>query len=257
MRLSNALRSRARGSVFGGLWRQLELPSKPRIHLTAATKLDDAAFWSDSLLGRSLSRFGERERLSWSITYENRRGLPLVYNESIHGPNGSAADVLVFLHDDVSLIEADWPDAICRGLHRFDVIGVAGNTRRVPGQLTWAFRPTGSGGHDWDHPFLSGNVGHGSDSEMEWSDFGPAPAPCELLDGVLLAANAHVLRASGVSFDPRYSFHFYDLDFCREARRAGLTLGTWPIKIVHASGGAFGSPSWQGMRRLYLDKWAA
>jgi GT2 family glycosyltransferase len=45
------------------------------------------------------------------------------------------------------------------------------------------------------------------------------------------------------------------MDFCREAKRRGLRLGTWPIAITHASGGAFGSVQWSKERRVYFKKW--
>jgi GT2 family glycosyltransferase len=84
--------------------------------------------------------------------------------------------------------------------------------------------------------------------------YGPAPAACELLDGVFLAARRSVLRRKGVLFDPAFQFHCYDLDFCRTARSRGLTLGTWPIAITHRSGGNFGA-AWDVAADAYLRKW--
>lgn len=63
------------------------------------------------------------------------------------------------------------------------------------------------------------------------------------------------LADNKVLFDPRFDFHFYDMDFCRSARTKGLRLGTWPICITHQSGGAFGSQRWIEKYRLYLEKW--
>jgi len=58
-----------------------------------------------------------------------------------------------------------------------------------------------------------------------------------------------------VLFDPRFDFHFYDMDFCRTARKAGLRLGTWPICLTHQSGGNFASDAWKEKCRLYREKW--
>ena len=102
---------------------------------------------------------------------------------------------------------------------------------------------------------MSGRVAHGTVEAHEDAEFAPAPASCELLDGVFLAVNARVLRATGLSFDSRYSFHFYDMDFCRSARQVGLSLGTWPIEMIHASGSFSVSPSWLGMWVHYWAKW--
>ena len=61
--------------------------------------------------------------------------------------------------------------------------------------------------------------------------------------------------SAGVRFDPQFKFHFYDLDFCRSCEKAGLSMGTWPIDIMHASGGVFRSDAWNEARELYFRKW--
>jgi len=43
-----------------------------------------------------------------------------------------------------------------------------------------------------------------------------------------------------LGFDERFGFHFYDLDLCRQAEQRGIRTGTWPISVVHESGGNFG-----------------
>jgi hypothetical protein len=58
-----------------------------------------------------------------------------------------------------------------------------------------------------------------------------------------------------VCFDPRFKFHFYDLDFCRSCEQAGLRMGTWPIALMHGSAGSFATPAWQCAYELYLAKW--
>ena len=87
------------------------------------------------------------------------------------------------------------------------------------------------------------------------SFFGSCPAECELLDAVLLAVNTAKIVDRKVLFDPLFKFHFYDLDFSRQARQAGLKLGTWPIAITHQSVGAVGSASWHEGYQQYLLKW--
>jgi GT2 family glycosyltransferase len=107
-----------------------------------------------------------------------------------------------------------------------------------------------------DTAHLSGAVAHGRNPFGRVSAYGPVPAECELLDGVFLAAaRRSVLLARGVHFDSRFEFHFYDLDFCRSARAAGLRLGTWPICLTHQSTGAYESPAWLDGYNKYLEKW--
>ncbi len=67
-----------------------------------------------------------------------------------------------------------------------------------------------------------------------------APADCHHPTG-----RGGRLERSGVRFDPRFAFHYYDLDVCRSARRAGLSLGTWPLPLVHASGGEPWGKTWR------------
>ena len=225
--------------------------AQDRIHLVSATRRDKDAFWSESALGLSLRRFAGDDRLVPWIAYANRRGLPEVYNEVIDHPG--AQGLLVFVHDDVWLDDLFFAQRLIDGCQAWDVMGVAGNRRRLTGQPGWAFTNMTLQWDDSRH--LSGMIGHGQQPFGRVTRYGELPAECELLDGVLLAARAAALRDSGCRFDPRFRFHFYDLDFCRSARASGLRLGTWPIGMTHQSGGAFGSETWLEGLRTYRAKW--
>ena len=220
------------------------------IDIVSATRLSKDEFWDKSALGLSLSRFAGDSRLSNRIAFSNDRGLPERYNFCINAED--SAEILVFVHDDVWLDDFYFADRVIEGLRHYDVIGVAGNRRRVTQQRAWLYA-----GADfyWDVPNLSGAVAHGPSFFGSVTFFGPTPADCELLDGVLIAAKVSTLREHGLTFDPRFKFHFYDMDFCRSARKKGLRLGTWPIALTHQSAGSFGSESWQAGHRAYLEKW--
>jgi GT2 family glycosyltransferase len=221
------------------------------IEIVSATRRTEAEFWSASALGISLRRLGFDRRLVPRIAFENRRGLPEIYNARIDAED--AAPHLVFVHDDVWLDDYLITDRVVNGLRHFDVIGVAGNRRRVARQPAWAFVDQSL---TWDaREHLSGAVAHGAQPFGPVSWFGPSTVACELLDGVFLAASTAVLRQHAVRFDPRFAFHYYDMDFCRSARDAGLRLGTWPICITHQSGGAFGMPPWREVQAAYFEKW--
>jgi GT2 family glycosyltransferase len=223
------------------------------IEVISATRLSSTEFWSTAALGISLRRLAHDTRLVAHIAFENQRGLPEVFNARINA--GDGGEILVFIHDDVWVDDYFLADRVIDGLRTFDVLGVAGNRRRVPHQPAWAFIDEKL---TWDTAtaaYLSGSVAHGSDPCGAISVFGTVPAACELLDGVFLAATKSRLRAATVQFDPRFDFHFYDMDFCRTARLAGLRLGTWPICLTHQSGGVFGSARWNEGRRRYQQKW--
>ena len=203
-------------------------------------------------LGASLDRLRLDKRLLPKIAFANNDGLPSVYNSRISAKSGS--DILLFVHDDVWIDDHFIADRILQALEQFDVIGVAGNRRVTQSHVSWYFKNENL--QEDDHQYLCGAVAHGARPSGPVSWYGPSPADCELLDGVLLAARRSKLRKASVGFDGRFDFHFYDLDFSRSARKAGLRMGTWPIAITHASGGAFNTPQWWDALKIYRGKWA-
>ncbi|WP_449369649.1 O-linked N-acetylglucosamine transferase family protein [Thiomonas sp.] len=228
-------------------------PERP-VWVVSATQRSEQEFWECSALGRSLrEHLALDRRLEPCIAFDNRRGLPEVFNAAIDRapPDG----VLIFIHDDVWIDDVDgFADRVLSGLLEFDVIGVAGNRRRMPGQTAWGFLDTRFTPEDPRN--LSGRIGHGAHpGDAKVSNFGTMPAACELLDGVFIATTKKALAGTGVQFDPRFGFHFYDLDFCRAARKAGLRLGTWPIALTHQSVGGYFNREWLKASQSYLAKW--
>ena len=226
----------------------------PMIEIVSATRSSEADFWTKAALGLSLRRLEHDPRLARRVAFANRRGLPEIFNARISAQDGDG--ILVFIHDDVWIDDFFFADRIVEGLEAFDVIGVAGNRRRVEHQPAWVFANIANGNFVWDdRTNLSGCIAHGPHPFGQISNFGAVPAECELLDGVFLAAKRAVLKGHGVLFDPRFEFHLYDMDFCRSARKNGLRLGTWPICLTHQSDGAFGTEGWAEGYRRYIEKW--
>ena len=223
------------------------------IEIVSATRMSKSEFWKKSALGFSLKRLATDARLTSYIAYENRRGLPEVFNARI--TSQSSHEILVFIHDDVWIDDYFLADRLLEGFKTYDVIGVAGNRRRIPNQPAWAFISVTDKGVWDDQVNLSGSVAHGPYPFGSVRFYGDAPAECELLDGVFLATKKSILTNHEVLFDPHFNFHFYDMDFCRSARNKGLRLGTWPICLTHQSVGAFNSPNWREKLSLYLEKW--
>ncbi len=220
------------------------------IEFVSATRATAAEFENTLPLGKALRRLQFNPSIASRVSFENRTGLAKLYNQAIDADNEH--DILVFLHDDIWLDDYFVGQRVLEGLRTYDVIGVAGTRRRLPGQDVWAVVDYAAG---FDSRYLSGFLSHGTAELGLVNAYGPIPAPCELLDGVFLAARKSQLRQSGVRFDERFDFHFYDLDFCRTARAAGLKLGTWPVAMTHQSVGVFGSESWIAARKVYFDKW--
>ena len=222
------------------------------VELVSATRLAPGDFMQKAPLGQSLNRLSFDLRVKSRIFPDNSVGLSTIYNRVIDLED-DPTDVLVLLHDDVWIDDIFLADRVLEGLKTFDVIGVAGNRRRLPGQVIWSLdSKTGRG--EGEPGNLSGAISQVRPFGVV-TPFGDAGVACELLDGVFLAAKRSTLRQAGVRFDEQFDFHFYDLDFCRTARRAGLSLGTWPISITHRSWGAYNSPEWKAKCGLYLEKW--
>ncbi|MFM9101189.1 MAG: hypothetical protein ACKOPS_07580, partial [Cyanobium sp.] len=125
--------------------------------------------------------------------------LAAIYNQARE--QLSPQSLVVFCHDDVWLGDQPLEAQLCEALQQFDLIGVAGSRRLIPGQPTWWLQPDG---RTWDHPHLLGAISHGDPQASEPIRFGPSPAQATLLDGVFLAARAGTLQAAGVRFDPAF-----------------------------------------------------
>ncbi|MBB3255877.1 putative O-linked N-acetylglucosamine transferase (SPINDLY family) [Paraburkholderia bannensis] len=222
------------------------------IRLVCGTRSSRDRFSSDTALGRSLKLYAHLPDLELQLFDSNARGLSSIYNAAIDDAKENPA-LLVFIHDDVWLQDFFWAERVRESLARFDVMGLAGNLRRVARQPSWAFTPE----FKWDErQYLSGAVGHGKGFPCDVaSTFGPSGQECKLLDGLLLGADSETLSRSGLRFDEQFTFHFYDLDFCRQAELKRLRMGTWPISVVHESGGAFNSPGWRAGYEQYLRKY--
>jgi GT2 family glycosyltransferase len=221
-----------------------------KLEVVSATRLSEHDFWEKSPLGRSLCSFAHDPCFVSRISFENKRGLSEIYNESIQAPHDH--EILLFVHDDIWLNDYFLVDRLVDSLKDFDVVGLAGNRRRSEQQIAWF-----STGNNLipDLQFLSGVVGQGKGPFDGAKYFGPTPAACELLDGAFLAVRKKTLRDSNVLFDPQFDFHFYDMDFCRTARNRNLKLGTSRISITHQSIGNFDSPAWRAKSKLFLEKW--
>lgn len=227
------------------------------IEIVSATRMTEDEFWEKSALGISLRRLAWDERIITWIAYENSTGLPELFNARIEAANDHAT--LVFIHDDVWIDDFFFCNHVVEGCQAFDVIGVVGSAAPQRGQPGWLFS-------EWlpaDNSFkvrmdvqARGCVAQGSQPFGDVRHFGPSPAPCELMDGLFFAMRKQALLDSGVRFDPQFAFHFYDLDFCRTARAAGLRLGTWPIALTHQSDGGYGSKAWADRLAAYQAKWS-
>jgi len=227
------------------------------IRLVCATRYSAEDFRAKSPLGRSLPfyrTFPRGQRIQLRLFKENTTGLPALYNTAIVEARSDPA-VLVFIHDDVFLSDYYWTEHLLEGLRTYDIVGLAGNRRRVPRQPSWMYLDD-TFRRDSDEN-LTGVVGHGEGFPdlKQLSVYGEPRQECKLLDGLMLAARSSTLIGRDLRFDPRFTFDFYDLDFCRQAELRGIRMGTWAISAIHASGGKLGTPAWRAAYLEYLQKY--
>jgi predicted O-linked N-acetylglucosamine transferase (SPINDLY family) len=230
------------------------LPSSMKpIRFVCGTRCNRQQFFSETALGRSLNLYENLPGIQLQLFDNNTRGLSSIYNSAIAYAARHPA-ILVFVHDDVWLSDNFWNERIRESLARFDVVGLAGNVRRVPRQPAWCY-PTPDLRRE-EPEYLSGTVGHGKGfPSKNVLTFGPSGKECKLLDGLLLIADSETLKSRDLRFDEQFKFHFYDMDFCRQAELKGLRMGTWPLSVVHESVGSFGSRSWREGYDFYLNKY--
>jgi len=221
------------------------------IKFVCATRYSEAEFFASAPLGRTLTSYAILEP-KYRIFFENQRGLSACYNQAID-EQVDEDELLVFVHDDVYILDFLWFDTLLLASKSFEVMGVVGNRNRWPRQASWGFIDDKL---TWDHPSnLCGVYGSGDGFPFEVSYCGHFLEPLKLLDGMLLAAKKRSFTRSGVRFDERFAFHFYDMDICRQFESAGVSMTAVPLSVVHASKGAFKNEAWRRAYRLYLEKW--
>jgi len=220
--------------------------------IITATRSSREEFFEKSPLYTSIAPI-RQPNLGMIVAFDNGEGLPHVYNKMVDQLEVADDTIFVFCHDDIHVLDFFWPSQILSGLERFDIVGLAGNRRRIPGQVSWCYI---NKAFVWDSlDNLSGIVGHGKRFPCQISQYGPPLQECKVLDGVFLAVRRKTLLERALRFDERFDFHLYDMDFCREAEGKGLAMGTVPISVIHESPGSFGSDAWCAGYRAYLDKW--
>jgi hypothetical protein len=235
------------------------LQDEPELLVVTASRVDASSFYTQTALGRSIQRLRQHgARIRLMAICNNWQALAHAYNRVLTPEHLDS--LVAFIHDDVTLHDWHLGVHVRNALKHFDLIGVAGCKLLRPQQPSWAF-PEKVG--RWAPPQeLLGAVGHDTRDRPQstvkvhlLTRYGAPRGAAVLLDGVFLASTVKTLTEHGLQFDPDLPFHFYDLDLCRQAQRASLRAGVWPLAITHHSGGHFNSPEWLSAYRHYLQKW--
>ncbi len=156
-------------------------------------------------------------------------------------------DVVVFSHDDIEIVSADFAARLLQSLASHDVIGVAG-TRKLMG-TAWHFA---------GHPHLRGQVGTPAEGGGYLvSVYGvtqPESSGLQALDGLFLAARRDIAQRIGFDEATFDGWHFYDIDFSFRAWIEGLDCATCNhLLIRHHLGGQY-DEKWHKYSLRFLDK---
>jgi protein O-GlcNAc transferase len=222
------------------------------IGLVSATRSDRDSFMQSTALGKSLAQLQAlKVPFDLYLAERNKRPLATHYNRVIE--KAPADQILVFVHDDVGLLDRHITQRLQEGLRQFDALGVVGNRIMRPRQPAWSF-PEKIGQWDMAHRLL-GAVHHSlPDGREVFTRYGDTRCKAAVIDGLFIAAKAGVLRSKSLAFDPAFAFHFYDLDFCLQLNKAGLHTGVWPIAISHGSAGGYDSDAWRQSYQIFCKK---
>ena len=186
------------------------------------------------------------------VEFENKNGLPNVYNKAID--NSTDFDFVVFVHDDIWLNDVFFFDKVINS--KFDIVGAVGGCYwGVPSgypidakPLIWTTATCGRG--------ASGFMNHDlKNGYFLPSSYGVAPKETTTLDGSIIIFTRKAIQA-GLRWDEQFNFHFYDMDICFSARRLGLKVGTANILLTHESvGGSVVQPEFMESQIRFIEKW--
>lgn len=223
--------------------------------VTATREKTIEDFKNNTLLGKSLEikTYFDIDLICFT---NNTTGLGTCYNKAIQQVIDEDK-ILVFVHDDIAILDYYWPLRVDEALQNYDIIGVAGNTRHNINFPSWAHSHSDGNNVIWDEDkHLSGSMLH-SDT---WPPkivtvYGSLYKEVVNLDGAFLACTTKTIRNYNLSFDEIFEFHFYDADFCKAAHEKKCKLGTFPLALMHAGKGNMGTKSYRESYIKYNDKW--
>jgi hypothetical protein len=184
--------------------------------------------------------------------YENKAGLPRLYNEALVDDIDNY-DIILFVHDDVYIDDLKCFHKIREKFNAgYSVVGLAGATEAtVKAPALWHLM---SEQKNW-----SGAVGHPSavENSVHVTSFGPVPQRCLILDGLFLAIDCSKFRDNLVKFDEQFTFHHYDIDFCLQCNAAKHKLTTMNINVLHNSPGLsnINNPDYTMSQAKFLKKY--
>lgn len=222
-----------------------------KFRFVCATPHSQDVFYRQTLFGKWFAKVRDDD-IELILYPENRFGLPAVYNDAIK-KSCETDCILIFIHDDVFIADLFWKGRLFHSLDQYSVVGLVGNISLNDTQPSWNVKDLNL---NWfDSKSLRGGVIHGSSFDNCVFDvFNQSFGQVEVIDGLFIAVKSNFFKNCNIFFDERFQFHMYDIDFCRQIKLKGFTLGVVDISVMHASAGKAGS-DWTNAYAIYQNKW--
>ena len=231
-----------------------------QVLLVTATKVKTLEEFKHRPLASSLEvlcdkRYDENQ-FDFEVVKDNTSGLSEVYNRFINEKNKDK--IVLFVHDDVEIHDLHLVEKLNES--QWDITGLAGASQfTFQDKNLWhvcAPRETLSGAVTHPLAVQEQTIVRVDNSKRLTTLFGPWPQRCLILDGLFLAVNVEKALEVNWFFDERHKFHHYDIASCLSANEKKLTMGTYPIFVVHHGlGNSFMTPEWEQSNEDFKKNW--
>jgi hypothetical protein len=184
-----------------------------------------------------------------NVQYENKIGLPKIYNQFITEENRNKK--IIFVHHDVLIEDLFLFEKLDIAFEKYDIVGLAGSkTCNMNAEMSAWHLMT-------NRDDMVGEVAHSKDKKVWTTVFGPTDSRALVLDGLFIAVDITKLLDTGTRFDENFDFHHYDISFCLNANKNKLKMGVYPIKVTHFGlGDSMMSEGWNKSNQVFKKLYA-
>lgn len=211
-----------------------------KVILVVASEKTDFKLSSDISLDEAIGIVKDTFQLETEIKtfFNNTKGLCECYNSVLaEYRNNNDTRFMILMHDDVSFNYVNVVRRLIELENKYAIIGFAGseyvNLKASP--LTWYTasnsRPETRFGRitHADPPFCNESFFNHDRADI-------LDSAVVAIDGLCIILTRAALRNS-ITFDEKFKFHFYDLDFCLTALKQNLKIGVMVEPVIHTSVG--------------------
>lgn len=181
------------------------------------------------------------------IYYENNEGIGIIYNKAIEQALKDGIEKIIFVHDDVTILDMFIFEKLESSFELFDIIGVAGSSQfKLESPVCWHNSPKDTWTGAVEHPVVNKEYSKG----FYMSSFGTMPKQTATIDGLFIALNLKTI--GDLRFRENYGFHFYDLGIALDANLKKLKVGVSNIYCSHDSHGGYNTPEWRDAEQKFI-----